>query len=160
MRVIRWILGLLVVAILALAAVAFLARIADGPTGPFPGGPLRSGPVMTPPSDWGFASDVQEVELQLESQGISRTTWILVYEGQAYIPCSLDFPPFKTWYRKAAQDGRAIVRIDGKRYEVTLRRVDEEATIAALRQVAARKYSSGPRPPEGRVWFFRLDPRS
>jgi hypothetical protein len=160
MSVIRWIFGLLVVAILAIAAVAFLARIGDGPMGPFPGGPLRSGPMMSLPSDWDFATNIPEVELQLESQDLSRTTWILVYDGQAYIPCSLDFPPFKTWYKKAVQDGRAIVRIEGKRYPVMLRRIDAEATDAALRQIAARKYSSGPRPPEGRVWFFRLDARS
>ena len=161
MRIVRWILGLLALAVVGLAAVAFLARLGDGPLGPLPGGPLRSGELATEaPPDWAFATDVQEIELQLASQDTSRITWILVREGTAYIPCSLDFPPFKSWYRKAAEDGRALVRIAGRRYPVTLQKVEDEATIAALRQLAAAKYAKGPRPPEGRVWFFRLNPGS
>jgi hypothetical protein len=66
----------------------------------------------------------------------------------------------KSWYRKAAEDGRAIVRVEGKRYPVTLVKVDDAATEAALREIAGAKYATGPRPPEGRVWFFRLAPRS
>jgi hypothetical protein len=42
---------------------------------------------------------------------------------------------------------------------VTLARVEDEAAVADLRKLVGEKYAAGPRPPEGRVWFFRLDPR-
>jgi hypothetical protein len=161
MRVVRWILVALVVLVAALALVLLAARFGDGPLGPLPGGPLRSGELAAaPPEDWGFARDIQEIELQLDAQNTSRITWILVRDGVAYIPCSLDFPPLKSWYRKAAEDGRAIVRVEGKRYLVTLVKVDDATTETALREIAGAKYATGPRPPEGRVWFFRLAARS
>jgi hypothetical protein len=58
---------------------------------------------------WSFVNDVGEIELQLESQTTSRTTWILYLDGQAYVPCSLGFPPGKSWYRQAALDSRATL---------------------------------------------------
>ena len=55
------------------------ARFHDGPLAIIPGGPLRAGQwVETPISDWRFATDLDVLELQLESQSTSRTTWILV----------------------------------------------------------------------------------
>ena len=92
---------------------------------------------------------MQEIELQLESQTTSRITWIVVKDGAAYVPCSLDFPPLKTWYRKVAQDGRAIVRIAGRRYPVTMVKVEDEARIAGLREAAGAQVPralAAPRP--------------
>jgi hypothetical protein len=161
MRVIRWLLGLIAIVVLGLAAVVLAARFGDGPMGPLPGGPLRAGELVAgPQTDWSFVADTQEVELQLEAQTISRITWIVVKDGAAYVPCSLDFPPLKSWYKKAAADGRAVVRTAGRRYPVTLQKVEDEALLGELRKVAGAKYAAGPRPPEGRVWFFRLDPRA
>src|SRR3972149_406859 len=60
--------------------------------------------------------------------GPPRPTWILVHEGQAYVPCSLGFPPGKSWYKQAVVDGRATLRIEGKRYPVTLSKLDDAAT--------------------------------
>jgi hypothetical protein len=161
MRFIRGLLWLIVFLVLAVGAVVLAARFGDGPMGPLPGGPLQSGDlVIEPQIDWSFATATQEIELQLEAQTTSRITWIVVKDGAAYVPCSLDFPPLKSWYKKVAEDPRAIVRTGGKRYVVSLAKVDDEALGAELRQLASAKYAAtGPRPPEGRVWFFRLDPR-
>ena len=157
LKVLGWILGVL----LALgASVYFGARLHDGPLGPIPGGPLRSGdPFVLPVSDWSFALDVGEIELQLESQNVSRTTWILVKDGVAYIPCSLGFPPGKKWYVHAQQDGRAVLRIEGKRYPVTLTK-DEDPSFAefALAEVT-RKYGSPP-PSDAGVLFFKVTSRA
>jgi hypothetical protein len=156
LRAIGWTLGGLVALGVALY---FGARLHDGPLALIPGGPLRSGEFFDfPVSDWGFASDVSEIELQLESQGISRTTWILVRDGAAYIPCSLGFPPGKNWYNEAQRDGRAVVRIDGKRYPVTLTK-DDDATLApfALGEVK-RKYGNPP-PSDAGVMFFHMESR-
>ena len=158
MTVLRWIFRL-VVALVALGVVAVLgARFHDGPLGPLPGGPLASGSVVTEPiADWSFAADVPEIELQLDSQSKSRTTWILVHEGRGYIPCSTGFPPGKTWHKSALKDGRATLRIAGKRYPVTLRKVDEPVVLSGVRDVAVRKYPSRP---GGELWLFQVTSRS
>ena len=163
MTALRWLLRLLV-GLLALAALLFVgARFHDGPLGPIPGGPLAAGAeVSAPVADWSFAKDVAEVELQLLSQTRSRTTWILVHEGQAYVPCSLGFPPGKSWYKQALLDGRATLRIEGRRYPVTLTRLDDAALQQlepVVRAEVTRKYGQAP-PTEAGVWLFRVASRA
>jgi hypothetical protein len=157
MTVLRWIFRL-VVALVVVGVVAVLgARFHDGPLGPLPGGSLASGSFVTEPvGDWSFAADVREIELQLDSQSKSRTTWILVHEGRAYIPCSTAFPPGKTWHTSALKDGRATLRIAGKRYPVTLQKVDDPAVLSGVRGVATRKY---PNHPGGEMWLFQVTSR-
>jgi hypothetical protein len=158
MRVLRWLVITLAVLIALPFAVMGAARFADGPIGPFPGGPLRSGEMVSDAGvDWSFAELLEEIELQLVEPPRSRTVWVLVHEGQVYIPCSLSFPPGKRWHEEAMVDGRAVVRMAGRRYERRLVRVTDAETLEALRASVGRKY--GP-PPGGsaEAWFFRLDP--
>lgn len=152
-------LGLVVLAAL-IGAVFVGARFHDGPLAIIPGGPLRAGQwVEAPVSDWRFATDLDVVELQLESQSTSRTTWILVRDGIAFIPCSLGFPPGKDWYREAQRDGRAILRIGKDLHRVQLTRDDDPSLPGfALREVT-RKYGSPP-PLDAGVLFFRIGPRT
>lgn len=163
MRLLRW-LGILVVLLaVGIAALFVGARFADGPIAIVPGGPLKSGELVADGNvDWSFAAEEAEIELQLASGNTSRTVWIVVHDKQAYIPCSLDFPPLKNWHKKALEDGRAIVRVKGKRYERTLAKIDDERLGEALGQIIARKYNVGEGSPVGdstRAWFFRLERR-
>lgn len=160
MRALRWIATALAALVVLLVAVAFGARFADGPVALFPGGALRSGAwVDAPVDDWTFARDLQEIELQLESGSTSRTTWILVKDGQAYVPASLGFPPGKRWHFHATEDGRAVLRIDGRRYPVLLTRAEAEPGLGeALVSEVTRKYGSTP-PTDGGVWIFRVTSR-
>ena len=159
MRILR-VIGLFLAAIVgALVLLAFSARFHDGPVGLFPGGPLEAGPLETTPvADWNFAQAENTIELQLLSQQRSRTTWILVHDGEAFIPCAIGFPPGKTWHMHAMQDGRAVLRIEGKRYPVTLQRVEDPALSAALAERVKGKYGREPRPDAG-VWYFRVTSR-
>ena len=160
-RIVRGIVILIVVLAVAVGALFAIARLHDGPLGPIPGGPLQAGELVgQPPADWSFAADVKQVEMQLAYENDSRTTWILVDQGVTYIPCSLDFPPGKRWYKAADADGAAIVRIGGKRYGVTLSRVKDETTIQSLGKVALAKYPEAARSRGGPVWFFKLEPRT
>ena len=132
----------------------------DGPLGPFPGGPLRGGDLVeSPVADWSFVADVEEIELQLVSQSRSRTTWILFMGGHAYVPSSIGFPPGKNWNARALEDGRAILRIQGSRYPVTLTRVEDEDLVAALGAVDLAKYPEGPPGKDG-IWYFRVASRA
>ena len=163
MAALRWLLRI-VIGVIALVALLFAAaRFHDGPLGPIPGGALEAGPeVAEPVADWSFAKDVKEIELQLASQGSSRTTWVIVHEGQAYVPCSLGFPPGKRWHQQAVVDGRAVLRIDGKRYPVTLTKLDDAATeqlTPILRSEVSRKYGEPP-PTDAGVWVFRVTSRA
>ena len=78
-------------------------------------------------------------------------------DGRAYIPASTAYPPGKTWHRKALEDGRATLRIDGKRYPVTLAKVEDPTLVTAVREVASRKY---PNRPPGDAWLFQVTSRS
>lgn len=161
MRILRWA-AIALVGLAALVVVVFVgARFGDGPMGPVPGGALRAGDLVAETNvDWTFATAEPEIELQLLHPVRSRTVWLVVHERRAYVPCSLDFPPFKTWHHEALEDGRAIVRVQGKRYERQLVRVTDEALIAELTPRIAAKYalegSDGFDP--ARIWLFRLDP--
>jgi hypothetical protein len=138
--------------------VYFGARFHDGPLGPIPGGPLASGPrVGDPVADWTFAADVPEIELQLASQDRSRTVWVLVADGKAYVQASTGYPPGKGWHKLALEDGRATLRIRGERYPVTLSKVDDPALQDAVLAVLARKY---PNHPSGEYWVFAVTSRS
>jgi hypothetical protein len=157
MVVLRWVVRIVALVLVLVVLVVVGARFHDGPLGPLPGGPLASGPLVTEPvSDWSFATDVAEIELQLVSQTKSRTTWIIVHEGRAYIPAATEFPPGKTWHHAALEDGRATLRIAGTRYPVTLAKVEDPALLTAVRADAVRKY---PARPGGEVWLFALASR-
>jgi hypothetical protein len=115
------------------------------------------------PEDWSFATDVEEVELQLLEPPRSRITWIVVHEGRPYIPCGfLDVPFWKQWPHEAVRDGRALLRLDGRLYPLMAERVTDTALHAELSRLAAAKYRFGgdlPPDPE-QVWYFRLSPRA
>jgi hypothetical protein len=161
MAILRWLFRIVVLLVLLVAAVFVAARVHDGPLGAVPGGKLVGGTLVAEPvADWSFAAPVKEIELQLASQSISRTTWILVDQGKAYVPASTVMPPGKTWHKRALEDGRAILRIAGKRYPVTLTKVDDAAQQAALREVAKAKYPPPPGTAGGDVWFFAVTSRA
>ena len=155
-------LGYLVIALVLLVGGVFAAaRFHDGPLGPIPGGPIMAGELVSqPPADWNFAAAVPEIQLQLAAQNTSRTTWIFVVDGVAYIPASLAYPPGKTWHKLADQNGEALLRIDGKRYSVTLKRVvDDSALEERLKQAVVAKYPAAARSGGGGGWFFKVEPR-
>lgn len=140
--------------------VGFFARFGDGPMGPLPGGPLRDGDLVSAEGvDWSFVNPVREIELQLLNPARSRTTWVVVHGGQLYVPCGfVQVPFFKRWHEEAMRDGRAVVRIQGRRYPVRLVRVTDPTIYQRVAERLVRKYP-GPFPEPDEVWIFRLDPR-
>lgn len=163
MTVLRWLARLVLALVLLGVLFYYGARCHDGPLAMIPGGPLVAGEeVSAPVADWSFVKDVGEVELQLAAQSTSRTTWILFHDGAAYVPCSLGFPPGKSWYRQASVDGRAVLRIDGKRYPVQLTKLDDAAAEQlgpAITAEVTRKYGRTP-PSDAGVWLFRVASRA
>lgn len=146
---------------LLIAAVGIIwgaSRLNDGPLiGPIAGGPLKSGEIVeTSVEDWSFAADIQEIQMQLTSQNSSRTVWIMVHKKNAFLGTSR--PPDGGWHKGALQDGTAILRIEGKRYPVTLSRVTDEARASEVDQALFEKYESRPGGENGRT-FFKVESR-
>jgi hypothetical protein len=154
-KILKILAGCLGVVAVLLAGVFIAARFHDGPLGMVPGGALVAGEIVAAPvGDWKFA-DVDTIEMQLDGESTSRTTWILVNERRAFIPASLSFPPGKRWHKAADANGAAWLRINGQRYAVTLTRVHDDALQAQLKGAVGKKYGGGP-PGDGGVWFFEV----
>ena len=155
-------LGILLGGILAGAVIlSIVARFSDGPIAAFAGGPLIAGELLTEAvDDWTFVEDGETVEFQLEHPARSRTVWIIVHEGQLYIPCGLpNFKAFKQWPHEAMQDGRSIVRIDGKRYPLQAVRMQDPDLFDIIVSKIAKKYTSPGEAGPDDLWIFRMDPR-
>ena len=164
MRFIRGLLYLIIFVAIIVGGVFVGARFNDGPIAIFPGGPLEAGELIADPvEDWSFVTDIQEIEMQLAYQNTSRTTWIVVHEGKAYIPVSLGFPPGKTWHYAADENGEAILRIDGKKYPVALSRVMDEELAVQIDEPLRAKYprlpGNGGGEDEPSRWYFNVSSR-
>ena len=160
MRILRGLLYLVILIALAIGGVAIGARFNDGPIAIFPGGPLIAGTTVDAPiDDWSFAADIQEIEMQLMAQETSRITWVVVHETNAYIPVSLGFPPGKTWHKVADENGAAILRIDGKKYPVSLSRVMDEDYATQIDTSLGKKYPALPGSEGGERWYFKVTSR-
>jgi len=161
LRVLR-VIGWLLLGLAGLAAVtALAARVMDGPSGPFPGGPLAAGDLVTGPDpDWSFAAEIPSIEIEVNAANpLSRTVWLLVDQGDLFVPAGL--ASRKTWPSQAVADGRAVVRIAGKRYQRQASRVTDPVRLDALRSALGRKYGVTPSSDgSDDTWFFRLGPRS
>jgi hypothetical protein len=154
--------------VISFVIIVFAARLGDGPTAILPGGPLESGELYAGPEpDWTFARDVAEMEFQLVDPPVSRTIWLQVVDGRLYVVSgymnSAIGKLWKHWPMQAAEDPRAVIRIDGKRYERKVVRLGPEHP--ALEGIAAevlRKYGAPLRAEmaaTGDAWFYALEPR-
>jgi len=168
MRILKWIGGVLLALVLVLVALVALARFGDGPIALLPGGPLEAGELYTGPEpDWGFARDIPEMEFQLLDPPVSRTIWLQVVDGKLYAVSgymnSTIGKLWKQWPMQAAKDPRAIIRIDGKRYERKLVRLGpDDPALAGIASEVKRKYGApltAAMAASGDAWFYALEPR-
>src|SRR4051794_34669184 len=112
---------LILIPIVAIGTLLVTSGYSDGPSRLFGGGALVSGELVTGREpDWSFAHDLPTIELQLLDPPRSRVTWIVEYEGKPYVVSGYMSSAigrlWKHWPAQAERDGRARVRIAGKRY--------------------------------------------
>ena len=176
---------LAVVIIVVVIGVLTTQRFSDGPIEFLQGGPFTSGELVDESvSDWSFGVG-QSSEFELVGFGTSRVAGYIMHGGVAYMTCDLGFMwnrfegqqrmilnliyIFKHWHKDAVEDGRALLRIDGKIYKANFVKVEDPELNAMLRSVLedlGREYIApaelGPPPIEepNDVWFFRMDPRA
>ena len=161
---------------LALAAVGVVvaARFHDGPfagplaivaAGPFKTGELQRG---SEEPDWAFLRDYPTIEFQLLDPPRSRTTFVMETGGRIFIPSrymnTIRGRLWKHWPMEAEEDGRAILRVDGKLYERQLVRIQEREIVSAVLAERSRKYGDSfallsALVASGDLWLFELQPR-
>ena len=164
------VIGLWLLLILATAIVtaAIKQRSADGPNRVFSGGALVTGDLYRGVEpDWRFVNDIDTLELQLLNPEQSRRIWTASVDGKIYVWSgymnSMVGKLWKSWPAQAEQDGRAILRIDGVRYERQLVRITSGAGLEALTALLNEKYGSKATPAaidSGDLWMFGAAPRT
>ena len=167
MRVLKWLGGLFGLFVVILVVLIVSARSGDGPRGLLPGGALVAGDLVPGEPDWTFARDILEMELQLVEPPQSRTIWLQVHEKKLYVVSGYMNMAigkiWKKWPAQAMEDGRAVIRIDGKRYERQLVRIlDDMPLLTAIAAEVNRKYGAGltaDMAAPGDAWFFAVGPR-
>ena len=144
---------LLLIPVTAVLTAAAKQRFADGSNRVFSGGPLVSGELHAGAEpDWSFTDDVQTIDLQLLDPPRSRRIWIQAHDDKIYVFSGFMSTAvgrlWKRWPVQAESDGRAVLRIDGKRYERQLVRIDRVRRSKASPgpfETSTRTMSAGPR---------------
>ena len=167
-RIIVIALCLVLIPVTAVATAAAKQRFADGPNRVFSGGALESGELHTGAEpDWRFVSEIPTIEMQLLDPPQSRRIWTAEYDGKIYVWSGYMATAvgrlWKRWPRQAERDGRAIMRIDGKRYERQLVRIQSGPILDGISAAIRQKYPSQTTRATveaGETWVFEAAPRN
>jgi hypothetical protein len=176
MKITKWMtkrLAIVVLCLLLIPATAVVAaagkqRLADGPNQVFSGGPLEAGRLHTGPEpDWSVVSAVGTIEMQLLEPPRSRRIWTAEYDGKLYVWSGYMSTAvgrlWKHWPIQAERDGRAVIRIDGVRYERQLVRITSGDVLDGITAAITSKYPSQTTRAaveSGGVWLFEAAPRN
>ena len=158
---------LLLIPVTAVITAAAKQRFADGPNRVFSGGPLVSGALHTGPEpDWRFVDQIATIELQLVDPPRSRRLWAAEHGGKLYLLSSYMSSTvgrlWKRWPVQAERDGRAVIRIEGVRYERRLRRITTGASLDGITAAIREKYGHSVTRSSveaGDDWVFEAAPR-
>ena len=166
-RTIIIVLCLLLIPVTAVGTAAVKQRFADGPNRVFSGGPLESGELHTGSEpDWSFVSEIPTIEMQLLNPPLSRRIWTAEFNGKLYVWSGYMGTAvgrlWKRWPVQAERDGRAVIRIDGKRYERQLVRIESGEILDGISAAIRSKYPSQTTRAAveaGDAWVFEAAPR-
>ncbi len=159
---------ILLIPVTAVATAAVKARFADGPNRVFSGGPLVSGELYAGAEpDWSFVNSLPTIEMQLLDPLLSRRIWTVEHQDRLYVWSgymgNVVGRLWKRWPVQAERDGRAVLRIDGVRYERQLRRIRSGDSLDGIAAAITAKYPSQTTRESiesGDVWLFEAGPRN
>ena len=159
---------LLLIPVTAVLTAAAKQRFADGPNRVFSGGRLEAGELHTGPEpDWSFVTSISTIELQLLDPPRSRRIWTAEYAGKLYVWSGYMGTAvgrvWKRWPVQAERDGRAVIRIDGIRYERQLVRIRSGDVLDGISAAITSKYPSQTTRAAveaGDAWVFEAAPRN
>lgn len=158
---------LLSIPVAAVTTAAVKQRFADGPNRLFSGGPLVAGELYAGPEpDWSFVRDIPTIELQLLDPPRSRRIWTTEHDGRLYVWSGYMGTAvgrlWKRWPVQAERDGRAVLRIEGKRYDRRLVRIESGEILDGIAGAIRDKYPSQVTRASveaGDSWVFEAAPR-
>lgn len=150
----------------ALIGLLFVAGC--GPIGPIPGGALSGevGPAVV--TDWSFAEDVENAQLESRpADPHSVNTWFAIVDSRLYVPTSMilgpKHPDGRSWVANVADDDRVRIRLGETVFDRRAVRVpdgSEEYRLARSALEARYEVAPAEDDPERVIWIFRLDPRT
>ena len=157
---------LLLIPITAVSTAAVKQRFADGPNRVFSGGPLERGELYSGlEPDWGFVNDIPTIEMQLLDPPTSRVIWTVEHENKLYVWSGYMGTTvgriWKQWPVQAERNGKALLRINGVRYERQLQRIQSGSELEGIASAIANKYPSSTTSAaieQGDVWLFEARP--
>lgn len=140
--------GLAALIALIVISIFVVQQVSDGPLEFLPGGSFTTGELVEEPvADWSFGID-RPTQFELVGFGSSRTATYIMHDGVAFRSCDLGFMwnrldgpfhyimnliyIFKDWHLNAVEDGRALIRIDGKIYKAQFTKVEDAQLQKAL----------------------------
>jgi hypothetical protein len=161
------VLCVLLIPVAAVATAAVKQRFEDGPNRVFSGGPLEAGDLYSGSEpDWSFVTDIPTIEMQLLDPPRSRRIWVAEFDGKIYVWSgymgSTVGRLWKRWPVQAERDGRAVMRINGTRYERELVRIESGPILDGISAAIVSKYPSQTSRAvveAGDAWVFEAAPR-
>lgn len=159
---------LLLIPVTAVTTAGAKQRFADGPNRVFSGGALIAGELYSGPEpDWSFVNPIPTIEMQLLEPPTSRRIWTVEHNNKIYVWSGYMGTTvgrlWKSWPGQAERDGRAVLRIDGKRYERQLLRITSGPELDGIAAAISNKYQSSTSRAtieSGDVWLFEVAPRN
>ncbi len=144
--------------------LALSCAACSGPLGPFPGGQLEGVEHTGAVTDWGFAADVEVVQLETNpAEPHSVNTWIAVVDNRLYIATSLilgaENPAERDWVKHVLADPRMRLRIVDKIYPAKLTRVADAAEATRIKQILLNKYGEDSSEQSATDWVFAVTSR-
>ena len=143
-RGLKWFFGFTITVFIAVGAVLFLVRSHDGPMEILSGGPFQTGELVAASDDWSFLTDHATLEMQTMAPPRSRTMWLAVYDTRLFVISgymnSRVGKIWKQWPHQVKENNLAIVRADGRLYELQLIRYKEGKFIGGVLELFNQKY--------------------
>ena len=162
----KWFIVLISAIFIAIGLLFYAVRFQDGPMEIISGGAFTSGEVAEQVDDWSFLASKQTVEMQTMIPPRSRTMWIVVADNRPFVVSAFMNTAigkvWKKWPRTLEQDNRAILRVDGKLYQMSLNRVTTGEIIPKVIDRFNEKYNTEYTREvfdSGSSWLFELKPQ-
>jgi hypothetical protein len=165
-RGLKWFFSFIITVFIAVGAVLFLVRSHDGPIEILSGGPFQTGELVPASDDWSFLTDHATLEMQTMAPPRSRTMWLAVYDTRLFVISgymnSRVGKIWKLWPHQVKENNLAIVRADGRLYELQLIRYKEGKFIGGVLELFNQKYGqslSTDSIDNSSTWLFELTAR-
>ena len=175
LRFLKWFGTAVLVVGFTIGLFLFGMRFHDGPLEIVTGGPFKTGELADAPNDWSFLTGRMEIEFQTIEPDTSRVVWLGVFDKRLYVVSGYMNTGYgkiwKQWPHYLVNDGRIILRIDGKLYEQQMVRLMSHPNLLEIMTIYGKKYGAGVGPDvnaqqlqevlaAGDFWLFEIIDRN